>query len=132
MKGTEVTPRRRTKADRAHAEDCPCRSCRNRRHTELVRSCLHYLATQPDYVGWKISPFIEGMPGRAAPNGIPDICGILGPRGRWCCFEAKTGAASLRATQRAWHAEARKFGALVFEVRSVDDLAGFLDLARRK
>jgi hypothetical protein len=96
----------------------------------LVRSCLHYLATQPDVIAWEIQPFIEGMAGRAAPNGIPDVCGILAPHGRWICFEVKTGKACLRSSQRAWHAEARRFGALVFEVRSVDDLAGFLDLAR--
>jgi len=131
MNGTTVSPIRRTRADRIHPNGCPCRSCRNRRHTVLVREGLQFLAQQPDFWGWKIQPFIDGMPGRAAPNGIPDICGMLAPRGRWVCFEAKTGKGKLRPSQRAWIAEARKFGALVYEFHSVAELAAALNDARR-
>lgn len=131
MNGATVTPIRRTAKDRAHPDGCPCRSCRNRRHTELVRSALEYLSKQPDFIGWKVQPYIDGMPGRAAPNGIPDIVGILAPRGRWLCFEAKTGAGKLRKSQQAWIAEARRHGAIVYEFRSVEELAGQLGEARR-
>jgi len=131
MNGDTFTPIRRTAKDRAHPETCPCRSCRNRRHTVLVREGLQFLAVQPDWWGWKIQPFIDGMPGRAAPNGIPDICGMLAPFGRWVCFEAKTGSGTLRPSQRAWIAEARRFGALVFEFHTVEELAEGLDQARR-
>ena len=56
---------------------------------------------------------------------------ILSPASKLILAFPKTGKGKLRQSQRAWIAEARRFGALVFEFHTVEELAEALDDARR-
>lgn len=133
MNGPTIHPNRRTKADRAHPDGCPCRSCRNRRHTELVRAVLLFLSRQDDVIAWEMKPlsYAPGVQRRTGPVGIADICGILSPSGRWLCLEAKTGSAVRRPSQVAWSRVARYHGAFYRVVHTVDEASEALNEARK-
>ena len=53
--------------------------------------------------------------------GLPDIMGILQPRGRLLGIEVKTGKDRLRPEQIGFHANARAAGALILVVKDYDD-----------
>ena len=62
--------------------------------------------------------------------GSPDLVGILAPHGRWVCLEIKTETGRVSEDQERWHKLARKFGAHVEIVRSVDDAVSAIERAR--
>jgi hypothetical protein len=66
-------------------------------------------------------------------DGSPDLVGILRGDdgiGRWCCFEVKTEDGELRKTQTTTIPIWRKFGALVYVVRSAAEGRAALEMAR--
>lgn len=92
------------------------------------------LGREPDLTLWRIAPSAPAADGarvvRTAPTGIPDLCGILAPTGRWFALEIKTSTGRTSAVQEQWHRLARSRGAFVAVVRSVDDAHAALDRAR--
>lgn len=62
--------------------------------------------------------------------GSPDIVFILAPIGRWLAMEVKDPDGVVEPHQAESHAVWRRFGALVYVVRSVDDARDALDDAR--
>lgn len=68
--------------------------------------------------------------------GSSDIVAIVGPSGRWLCLEvkrpekSKTDPERLEA-QRKWRARMAELGAVVGEVRTVDEALDLLQQARR-
>lgn len=68
--------------------------------------------------------------------GSPDLVGILrvaiggGVVGVWLCLEIKTPEGELDAEQEKCHAIWRRFGALIYVVRSVDEARVALSSAR--
>lgn len=65
-------------------------------------------------------------------DGSPDLVGILSPWGRWVCLEVKTPKGRAEETQKKCHAVWRRFGALIYQVRSVDDAEKALRDARER
>lgn len=66
-------------------------------------------------------------------NGSPDLVGLLETEGglaAWFCLEVKAPEGVVEPAQEECHALWRKFGALVFVVRSVDDARKALKYAR--
>lgn len=86
--------------------------------TDLVRSILGELAKRKVWA-WRCN---SGMFGarriRGAPEGTPDILGIL-PGGFLFGLEAKTERGKLSHSQLSWHETARFHGVRVEVVRSV-------------
>lgn len=64
--------------------------------------------------------------------GSPDLVAVLAPSGRWVCFEVKADGGVVGPEQRKCHDIWRRFGALVFVVRSVAEARAALDGARRE
>jgi hypothetical protein len=65
-------------------------------------------------------------------NGSPDLVGILAPHGRWLCFEVKAQEGHLNVDQAKCHAVWRRFGALIYVVRSVEEARAALEDARKQ
>lgn len=63
-------------------------------------------------------------------KGSPDLVGILAPHGRWFCLEIKTERGRVSDEQAMWHDCARRRGAYVAVVRSVDEALAALEAAR--
>ena len=64
-------------------------------------------------------------------KGSPDLVGILAPLGRWLCLEVKADEGDVDPEQVKCHAIWRRFGALIFVVRTVDEARAALEEARR-
>lgn len=59
---------------------------------------------------------------RLAPEGMPDICGIIAPTGRWFGLEVKKPKGSrFEPKQRETQAKLNAAGAFVATVRSVEE-----------
>jgi hypothetical protein len=129
-----VRPERRTRAARAHEDDCTCRTCNHRRHTVLVRDVVRYLNEQPDVVAWEMQPAGEptasGRPQLTGPRGMADVCGILAPCGRWIALECKTGQAYQSPAQRVWQRLVEAHGGMYRVVRCLEDVAQAVQDAR--
>ena len=57
----------------------------------------------------------------ASKSGVPDICAILPPRGRYVGIEIKTGKDRLRPEQIGFHESVGKVGARVLVVKDWED-----------
>lgn len=64
-------------------------------------------------------------------NGSADLCGLIGPAGRFVSFELKSEAGALRPDQILWQARMRELGALAEVVRSPGQASLYIDEARR-
>ena len=103
------------------------------RESEILQSIRLALGQESDLVLWRISPSAPSEGARVirtAPPGIPDLCGILAPHGRWIALEVKTSHGRLRPEQAQWHALARARGAFVAVVRSADEAREAIKRAR--
>jgi hypothetical protein len=54
-------------------------------------------------------------------SGLPDIMGVLPPRGKLLCVEIKTGRDRLRPEQIGFHASVRRMGGAVLVVKTWED-----------
>lgn len=61
--------------------------------------------------------------------GSPDLVGCLFPSGRLFALEVKTPTGRVSPDQKLWHGAARKLGAFVAVVRSVDEALAALERA---
>lgn len=116
---------------------------RSAAHTALVRSILAAIGAEPDvlvsmnesgrarYMGRDGSEWFVPY-GYPTAEGGPDLLILLAPRGRLVGLEVKTGSGVTTSAQRAAHEAMRRFGALVYVVRSVDDARRALEDARRR
>jgi hypothetical protein len=68
----------------------------------------------------------DGRPVKACPEGTPDILMVLQPHGRLIGIELKAKAGRLRPAQTAWAENARKSGADVWVVRTLEELMALL------
>jgi hypothetical protein len=59
---------------------------------------------------------------QSAPNGTPDLLGVLAPNGRALAIEVKSAKGRQRAEQVAFQAAWEKRGGLYIIARSVDDV----------
>lgn len=57
----------------------------------------------------------------ASKSGVPDICAILPPGGRYVGIEIKTGKDRLRPEQIGFHQSVGKVGAVVLVVKDFED-----------
>lgn len=57
----------------------------------------------------------------AGKSGVPDICAILPPGGRYVGIEIKTGKDRLRPEQIGFHSSVGKVGAVVLVVKDYED-----------
>ena len=104
------------------------------REHAIMQSIRLALGQEPDLVLWRFAPSAPSDDGgrviRTAPTGIPDLCGILAPSGRWFCLEVKTATGRVRPEQTQWHSLARSRGAFVAVVRSPEEAREALARAR--
>lgn len=108
---------------------------RTRQHRELIDNVLRDFGAEPDITLWQNSKaqVVRGVP-RAQPGlcvGASDLLGLLGPSGRLCAFEGKTGQARLTDDQAAFQALVRRRGGFACVFRSVQDFGEALARARR-
>jgi hypothetical protein len=97
--------------------------------SQLLRQVLQWLALK-GVLHWRANSgggLRRGRGGRTVPvvgnpEGTPDIICILPPFGRLVGIEVKAQGGKLRPAQEAWAANARRAGALVLCVRSIEDL----------
>lgn len=66
---------------------------------------------------------------RFGEPGAPDLQGILAPSGRFIGIEVKTAVGTVSPTQKAWHEEARSFGAKIGVARTVDEAIAIIEEA---
>lgn len=59
---------------------------------------------------------------QSAPNGMPDLLGVVGPNGRALAIEVKSAKGRQREEQKAFQSAWEKRGGLYILARSVDDV----------
>lgn len=107
------------------------------REGDLIRSCLAYLGAC-QVLAWRVN--VAGFLAeesvtqgrrffRSVPKGMPDIAGVIPPAGRALFVECKTPRVSATPWQAARQAQLARAGALVLEVRSLDELRAGLRTA---
>lgn len=95
---------------------------------DTTRQILEFLRTQGVFA-WRQN--VMGIPIRragvitgyrsAGKSGVPDVCAICPPSGRYLGVEIKTGRDTLRDEQIGFHRSARGCGALVMVVSDFED-----------
>lgn len=105
-----------------------------RAHEDLVRGCLDLLAmhripaTPISTTGIPVqrSDGSLALKTNEEQEGFSDIVLCLPPMGRMGLFEVKTGKAKRTPAQREMQARYKAAGALVLEIRSIDDVQRML------
>ena len=92
--------------------------------TNLIRSAMRWLGTQPDSWAFKV----HGGP--CQRSGVPDIVGQV--RGRALFAEAKSATRKLSKIQVVTHDRIGKSGGFVFTFRSLSEFRSWVELLRCK
>lgn len=132
-----MTTQREQRARRAVANP----NDHNVAHTELVKLTRLALGLEPDLALFLNSnAFVEQWDERTGAvkkfrtglcAGCTDIVGLIGPRGRWFCLEAKTGGGEATPEQRMFMANVRRLGGFAAIFHSVAEAKAALARARR-
>lgn len=104
--------------------------------TRLRNEIALALGQEADLTLWRIAPSAppdaSGRVVQTAPTGIPDLCGILAPSGRWFALEIKTSTGRMRPEQVLFGQLLRSRGGYCATVRSVDEARAALAQARQE
>lgn len=95
---------------------------------QLLKAVKRYLTLTEKLTGlvWWRANAGGGLRGRRVirgnPEGTPDVLLILPPSGRLVGLELKSPAGKHRTAQLAWAEHATRAGAIIWTIRSIDEL----------
>ena len=98
------------------------------RHSALVSATINYIALRGG-LAWKTQSGVLPVGARfvhTGRRGLPDVIGVLPPRGRMVAVEIKVGRDTPTRAQQTVHATLARLGALVVVVRDVRDIEAAL------
>lgn len=90
------------------------------RESDLMREAIREMKKIPMVMLWRCNAGRRaGI--RFGEVGMPDVCGIVGKRGRFFGCEFKTDKGDTTPEQDEWHRKAVERGALIYVARTIEE-----------